>query len=179
MRTSRFGIRSCSFCISNVDRLWAMWQRQNGFAAQRLDPAQAYGTEENSTGSGDVEFGDPDWGILSPLEPWAGYSAQTPQTGEVTNLWPIRPWFAPENEQNLPANDKDGKDLSVVIPPSYDTAPHSSYIIANQDTFSIAQAAVGLIFSKAIYVIYDGFQPREVGVPSVARPAVLASGHSR
>jgi hypothetical protein len=160
------------FLHSNIDRLWAMWQRQPGFAAQRLDPAQVYGTEGNTTGSGDVEFGEPKWGILSPLEPWAGYNAQTPQTGQITNLWPIRPWFAPENEQNLPANNKNSKDVSVVIPPSYDTAPHSSYIIANQDTFSTSQAAVNLTFSKAFYVVYDGFQPREVGTPTASRPTV-------
>ncbi|MGA8576054.1 MAG: tyrosinase family protein [Candidatus Cybelea sp.] len=163
------------FLHSNIDRLWAMWQRQPGFAAQRLDPAQLYNTEENTTGSGDVEFGDPHWGILSPLEPWAGYSAQTPQTGEITDLWPIRPWFAPENEQNLPGNDKNSKDITVVIPPSYDTAPHSSYVIANQDIFSTSQAAVSLTFSKAIYVIYDGFQPREVGTPTASQPSITFS----
>jgi hypothetical protein len=160
---------------SNIDRLWAMWQRQPGFAAQRLDPAQVYNTEENTKGSGDVEVGDPNWGILSPLEPWAGYTAQTPQTGQITNLWPIRPWFAPENEQNLPGNNKDARDLSVVIPPSYDTAPHSSYVIANQDTFSTSQAAVNLTFSKAIVVIYDGFQPREVGTPTPMNPSFTFS----
>lgn len=163
------------FMHSNIDRLWAMWQRQPGFAAQRLDPAHVYGSEGSSTGSGDVEFGDPSWGVLSPLEPWAGYSAQTVQTGEITDLWPIRPWFAPENEQNLPANQKNSKDLSVVIPPSYDTAPHSSYIVANQDTFSTAQAALSLTFAKAIYVIFEGFQPREIGVPTATNPAISFS----
>lgn len=123
-------------------------------------------------GSGDVEFGDPNWGILSPLEPWAGYTAQTPQTGEVTDLWPIRPWFAPENEQNLPGNNKNSRDITVVMPPSYDTAPHSSYIIANQDTFSTSQAAVSLTFSKAIAVVYDGFQPREVGSQNAPLPSI-------
>ena len=106
---------------ANIDRLWAMWQLHS--AAQRLDPAQVYDTESNTTGSGSVEFGDPFWGILSPLEPWAGYNAQTPATGEIADLWPIRPWFAPENEQNLPEKHKNSKDITVVIPPSYDTAP--------------------------------------------------------
>jgi Common central domain of tyrosinase len=160
------------FMHANIDRLWAMWQRQPGKAAQRLDPGQLYSSEENSTGSGDVEFGDPSWGILSPLEPWAGYSAQTTQTGEVSNLWPIRPWFAPENEQNLPGNNKNAKDLSIVIPPSYDTAPHSSYVVANQEIFSSAQAALSLTFPRAISVIYDGFQPREVGTPTTSRPEI-------
>jgi hypothetical protein len=157
---------------ANIDRLWAMWQRQPN-QPKRLDPAsqEVYGSEGNSIGQGDVENGDPNWGILSPLEPWAGYNAQTPQTGQITSLWPIRPWFAPENEQNQPGNLKDSKDISVVIPPSYDTAPHSSYVIANQDTFSTAQAAVNLTFSKAIYVIYEGFQPREVGTPTASNPS--------
>jgi len=163
------------FLHANIDRLWAMWQRRPGLAAQRLDPAQVYGTESNTTGHGDVEFGDPFWGILSPLEPWAGYDAQTPATGEVTNLWPIRPWFAPENEQNLPGNNKNSRDITIVIPPSYDTAPHSSYIIANQDTFSTSQAAVSLTFPKAIAVAYEGFQPREVGSPAAAQPVITFS----
>jgi hypothetical protein len=114
------------FVHSNIDRLWAMWQLQPGYADQRFDPAQLYGTEENTTGSGDVEFAEADWGILSPLEPWAGYTAQTAQTGEVTRLWPIRPWFAAENQQIQPVlNNKNAKDLSIVIPPSYDTAPQT------------------------------------------------------
>jgi len=163
------------FLHSNIDRLWAMWQRQPGFAAQRLDPAQVYGTESNTTGSGDVENGEPQWGILSPLEPWAGYTAQSPQTGEITSLWPIRPWFAPENEQNLPGNNKNSRDITVVIPPSYDTAPHSSYIIANQDTFSTSEAALSLTFPQAINVVYDGFQPREIGAPTLSRPAIAFS----
>jgi hypothetical protein len=159
---------------SNLDRLWAMWQRQPGHP-ERLDPAQVYGTQENSTGSGDVEFGDPNWGILSPLEPWAGLNAQTMATGTVTRLWAIRPWFAPENEQNQPGNNKNSKDISVVLPPSYDTAPHSSYIIGNQDTFSSSQAAVNLTFSKAIYVVYEGFQPREVGGGAAPLPSITFS----
>jgi Common central domain of tyrosinase len=155
---------------ANIDRLWAMWQRKNG--PVRLDPAQTYGTQENTKGSGDVEFGDPNWGILSPLEPWAGLNAQNASTGVITNIIPVRPWFVPENEQNLPQNQKDARDISVVIPASYDTAPHSSYVIANQDTFSSSQAAVNLTFSRAFYVIYDGFQPREVGTPTASNPAI-------
>jgi hypothetical protein len=107
---------------SNVDRLWAMWQRKNG--AVRLDPTQVYGTEENTQGSGDVEGeakggNNPTWGILSPLEPWASDAAQTTTSGIIADVWPVRPWFAPENEQNLPGNNKNSKDISVVIPPSY------------------------------------------------------------
>ena len=76
-------------------------------------------------GSGDVEdegFANrANWGILSPLEPWSGYDAQTEETGRVAHVWPMRTWFTPENEQNLPGNKKNSKDISVVTPPKYDT----------------------------------------------------------
>ncbi|MGI0072937.1 MAG: tyrosinase family protein [Nitrosotalea sp.] len=156
---------------ANIDRLWAMWQRQPG-KSDRLDPDKVYNTESNTTGSGDVDSGDPFWGILSPLEPWAGFNAQTLATGIVTSLMPIRPWYPPENEQTLPGNYKTSKDISIVIPPSYDTAPHSSYVIANQDTFSSSQEAVSPTFQKAFFVVYDGFQPREVGTPTTSNPAI-------
>ncbi|HKE26555.1 MAG TPA: tyrosinase family protein [Bryobacteraceae bacterium] len=157
------------FLHSNIDRLWAMWQRDPAHP-ERLDPAQVYHTEENSTvmaGREDVEVGEPYWGIQLPLAPWAGFAAQT----LMKDVWPVRPWAAPENEQTLPGNDQISTDISLVIPPSYDTAPHSSYVIANQDTFSTSQAAVNLTFSQAIVVIYEGFQPREVGTPTATNPA--------
>jgi Common central domain of tyrosinase len=165
---------------ANIDRLWAMWQRQPVFAAQRLDPAHVYNTEENSTiiaGQDNVEVGEPFWGIQLPLAPWAGFAAQT----QMTHVWPVRPWAAapagqpPEDEENLPGNNKISTDITVVIPPSYDTAPHSSYIVANQDIFSGAQASVNLTFAKAMYVIYEGFQPREVGAPTGAMPSITFS----
>jgi Common central domain of tyrosinase len=165
---------------SNIDRLWAMWQRQPGFAAQRLDPAKVYNTEETSTiiaAKDNVEVGEPYWGIQLPLAPWAGFAAQT----QMTHVWPVRPWAAapagqpPEDEENQPGNNKISTDITVVIPPSYDTAPHSSYIIANQDIFSGAQAAVNLTFANAMYVIYEGFQPREVGAPTGAMPTITFS----
>ncbi|HEY1247970.1 MAG TPA: tyrosinase family protein [Nitrososphaera sp.] len=100
---------------SNVDRLWAMWQLKD--PSIRLDPTKIYGTQGNSKGSGDIEIGEPNWGILSPLEPWAGWGAQTMDTGIVTNVWPIRPWFAPENDRE----NKNSKDISIVTPQHYDT----------------------------------------------------------
>jgi len=108
---------------SNIDRIWAMWQLKD--PSHRLDPAKVYGTQENSRGSGDVEdesHNAANWGILSPLEPWAGWDAQTSETGIVAHVWPMRPWFAPENEQNQPGNNKNSKDSSVITPPRYDTA---------------------------------------------------------
>jgi hypothetical protein len=147
---------------ANIDRLWAMWQRRPGYP-DRLNPATAYGSESNSIGSGDVEFGDPSWGIKSPLEPWAGLNAQTAATGQVTNLWPIRPWFAPENEQNLPANYKTSQDPSVVFPPSYDTVPHSAWIVHQVDTFSDSQVQNQAAYPGALLLIYDGFTLNELG----------------
>jgi len=99
---------------SNVDRLFAMWQRQPSHP-ERLDPNQVYGTETNTIGEGDVEEGEPEWGILSPLEPWAGPEAQTQATGIVENVQPTRPWASPENMEKL----KDSR--AVVIPRHYDT----------------------------------------------------------
>lgn len=100
---------------SNVDRLFAMWQRQPSHP-ERLDPNQVYGPETKSKGSGDVEEGEPEWGILSPLEPWAGPDAQTAETGIVANVQATRPWALPERMEEL----KDSR--AVVIPRPYDIA---------------------------------------------------------
>ena len=181
---------------SNIDRLWAMWQRQPGHP-ERLDPAQVYKAQssgrngfENTKGGdrttidppGVPQTGDnsvtpflrPWWGILSPLEPWAGpgSTAQTAATGIIANVNSVRPWVpAFENEQVF----KDSRDPSIVIPPSYDTCPHSSYIIVNQDTFSDSQLATlgsPATVSKAFYVVYEGFEPKELGVTSAPLPSV-------
>ncbi|QYN33661.1 peptidoglycan-binding protein [Pseudonocardia sp. DSM 110487] len=75
---------------SNVDRLWAKWQREPG-QEWRLDPARVYGDEGT----------DPR--ILENLEPWAG------GTG-------TRPWAPPDNQQQV----KNCKHPSVVEPPRYE-----------------------------------------------------------
>src|SRR5207302_1747789 len=131
---------------SNLDRIFAMWQRDPAHP-QRLDPAHVYDyapgdwPQDPEKGVGDLAVSDfPFWGFSSPMEPWAGPGAQTPATGIVAHVNPVRPWAPPENEQVY----KDSRHPSVVMPPSYDTAPHSSYIIANQDIFSSSQAAVNL-----------------------------------
>jgi tyrosinase-like protein len=99
---------------SNVDRLWAMWQQKS--PTIRLDPEQVYGTQGNTTGTGDVEVDEQGlWGILSPLEPWASLAAQTLATGIVKNVHPVHPWFAAPEIKN-------SKHPSVVTPPRYDTA---------------------------------------------------------
>jgi len=74
---------------SNVDRLWAKWQREPG-QVWRLDPARVYGNEGT----------DPR--ILENLQPWAG------GTG-------TRPWAPPDNQQQV----KTCKHPSIVEPPRY------------------------------------------------------------
>ncbi len=82
---------------SNVDRLFAMWQK---VPAQewRLDPDQVYG----SLSEGDEEHINEN---MKPLD------------GTVTFRHPIRPWTAPENQIEF----KNSRHISVVIPPRYDT----------------------------------------------------------
>lgn len=100
---------------SNVDRLFAMWQLQPSHP-ERLDPNRVYGSDSTSKGKGDVEVdGGANWGILSPLEPWAGPEAQTLETGILKNVRATRPWAPPEGRQKV----KDCR--SVVIPRRYDT----------------------------------------------------------
>jgi hypothetical protein len=180
---------------SNVDRLFAMWQRQPGHQ-ERLDPAQLYKAQSTGhNGYEDTKGGDrttidppgtpndpcdddvqaclaPWWGILSPLEPWAGpgNTAQTAATGIIQNARSVRPWAAPENQQVF----KDSRDPSVVIPPSYDTVSHISYIIVNRDTFSSSEVTAKgspAIFQNAFSIVYDGFMPRELGATSPPLPS--------
>ena len=171
------------FLHSNIDRLWAMWQRQPGHL-ERLDPAQVYNTEETTTtiaGRNDVEVGEPFWGIQLPLAPWAGFAAQAAVTPlAMKDVWPVRPWAAaptgqpPEDEENLPGNNQISTDPTLVIPPSYDTAVHTSYVIVNRDTFSTSEINTGkLTYPNAFYVVYDGFIPKEMLATPPAVPTNL------
>lgn len=179
---------------SNVDRLFAMWQRKPGHP-ERLDPAQLYKAQstnqngfENTKGGdrttidppGAPQFGDDDvsslrpwWGILSPLEPWAGpgNTAQTAATGIIKNVKSTRPWAPPENQQLL----KDSRHPTVVFPPSYDTVPHSAYFIRDLDTFSNSQVQADPAFPAAMTLIYDGFTLNELGGNPPAPPAFQIS----
>jgi Common central domain of tyrosinase len=100
---------------SNVDRLFAMWQRQLN-KEWRLDPKQVYGRESNSTSVGSGE--DISVGIITLLSPWAG---------RVPNAEPemkkTRPWAEPDNWHIFcrDENVKDSKHPTVVFPPDYDT----------------------------------------------------------
>lgn len=84
---------------SNVDRFFAKWQLQRNL--NRLDPQRVYAGYSNTQGSGDVNSLRPNWGILSPLEPWAGPDAQTPATGIIANLSPARPWAPPRKPDSI------------------------------------------------------------------------------
>jgi hypothetical protein len=79
---------------TNVDRLWAQWQR-NSASLARLDPTTTYDTETSNVN------------ITTVMEPWDG-------TGTA-----IQPWTTAGGYivSKLPT------DPSVVSPPIYDTAP--------------------------------------------------------
>ena len=121
---------------SNVDRLWAMWQRQPG-QEWRLDPSQMYGDQSG------------DGAVNSAMEPWNGA---------------IEPWTT--SPELVIAKDV------VADPPSYDTAPHSSYMIVDRDTFSLDEVDTLLAanptatFGRALKVVYEGFRPDELGAPT-------------
>jgi len=78
---------------TNCDRIWAQWQR-NVTQLGRIEPTTAYGTSSAHAT------------ITGNLQPWAGGSA-------------IYPWTGAGGEIVV----KVPKDLSIVSPPVYDTAP--------------------------------------------------------
>jgi hypothetical protein len=135
---------------SNVDRLFAQWQVQQNHA-ERLNPDTIYGADGATRGSGDVQSGDPFWGILSPLEPWAGAAAQNAATGIVANVQATRPWAAPESEQLQVRNQKDSKHYSVVIPAAYDTFAPRDGTWRGADLTQLAGAPVAGVDSLAGY----------------------------
>ncbi|HEY1527537.1 MAG TPA: tyrosinase family protein [Candidatus Angelobacter sp.] len=90
---------------SNVDRLWAQWQR-NPSDLPRLDPTQTYGASLAS-----------DTNLQVTMAPWDG----SPGPPTSASSFAIQPW-----ETTNPANYVVAKlptDPSVVSPPIYDTAP--------------------------------------------------------
>jgi hypothetical protein len=151
---------------SNMDRLWATWQRDPAHK-DRLDPAKAYGTILTDEGITDATYFDA-W-----VQPWAGVfggDPTDPQNGNVST--DLNPWKSDVSQQaHVPYNDP-----SVIIPASYDTAVHVSYIIVNRDTFSSsevnAKGAFPVTFANAFSVVYDGFDPRELGVTAGPLPSV-------
>ena len=115
---------------SNLDRLFAQWQLRAS-VDDRVDPDLVYGSEGNTKGSGDVRTRNPKWGILSPVEPWAGALP-----GDVLNVRPTRPWAPPENEQTRPENKKVHKHWTIVKPPCYDTNPTVIEVLNPDNTIS-------------------------------------------
>ena len=126
---------------SGLDRLFALWQL-SGDPDVRLDPERIYGSDGNTTGSGDI-LSFADWGILSPIEPWAGPAAQNASTGIIKNVRATRPWAPPENEQNLPENQINHKDWTVVKPPCYDTNPTIVELLNPGSVISFNQVPTG------------------------------------
>jgi Common central domain of tyrosinase/von Willebrand factor type A domain len=122
---------------SNIDRLFAQWQLRTS-VDNRVDPDLVYGSEANTRGSGDVRTRHPTWGILSPVEPWAGALP-----GDILNVRPTRPWAPPENEQNLPENRKNHKHWTIVKPPCYDTNPTVIQVLNPDNTISFNQVPSG------------------------------------
>src|SRR5580704_10029402 len=57
----------------------------------------------------------------------------------------------------LPGNNKNSQDPTVVFPPSYDTVPHSAYILHEIDTFSDSQVQNQAAYPGALLLVYDGF----------------------
>lgn len=150
---------------SNLDRIWATWQRAAGHP-ERVDPAHVYDygsgewPRDPELGVGDLSVSQtPWWGFKSPLEPWAGPAAQTMATGIVANVAPVRPWAPPENQQVY----KDSRDPTVVFPPSYDTVPHSAYFIFDRSNFSAVEVQSQSAFPGAMTLIFDGFTTNELG----------------
>jgi len=125
---------------SNLDRLWATWQRRD--TANRMTPSTAYGTILADQGLPPNYFDE-------LVQPWAGGAANT-------NL---EPWRSDVSQQIRVSY----KDPSIIIPASYDTAVHSSYIVTDRDTFSSFELESVLSYPQAFYVIYDGFTPNELG----------------
>ena len=136
---------------SNLDRLWATWQRVPGQAG-RLNPATAYGTIL-------ADFGLPSTYFDEEVAPWSGGAA-------ATDLEPWRSDVAQQVHINY-------LDPSIIIPASYDTAPHSSYFVVNQDTFSTSQVSVQSTFPSAFYLVYEGFEPKDLGVTGTPAPLNL------
>jgi tyrosinase-like protein len=153
---------------SNMDRLWATWQRATG-DLERLDPtvdlatgtAKAYGTILADRGKISSYFDE-------LVLPWAGDNLLPAPNHEITGL---EPWKSDVSKRIVVSY----RDPSIIFPPSYDTAVHASYIIVNRDTFSdsevIAKGTFPVTFSNVFSVVYDGFTPKELGATTTPLPS--------
>jgi hypothetical protein len=138
---------------SNLDRLWAMWQR-DPLHPGRLNPATAYDSILADQGLPSNYFDE--W-----IQPWAGV------TSGGTADTDLEPWKSDTTKQE----HLSYRDPSIIIPAAYDTAPHSSFIVTDRDTFSSFEVENTPNFPRAFYVIYDGFAPNALGNP-IAAPTI-------
>ena len=157
---------------SNLDRLWATWQRAVvGGVPQtwRLDPNQMYGSANGSLSDSFPPWdGTPGILLANPLVPWVPGSIADngANDGFINSVGGLIP-----NHQIV---SKTAKDPTVVIPASYDTAVHASYIIVNRDTFSTSEINTGkLTYRNAFYMVYDGFTPKELKATPPGTPTNL------
>jgi len=132
---------------SNLDRLWATWQRAPGHP-ERLDTgidpatgtARAYGAVLSDLGLPANYFD-------TLVQPWAGTDTH------------LEPWRSDLSQRISVAY----KDAPIILPASYDTAVHSAFVVTDRDTFSSFELESTLFYPQAFYVIYDGFTPNELG----------------
>lgn len=134
---------------SNLDRLWATWQRAPGHP-ERLDTGidPATGTAR-AYGNVLADLGLPSTYYDELVQPWAGGAGNTD----------LEPWLSDVSQQIHVAY----KDAPIILPASYDTAVHSAYVVTDRDTFSSYELESALSYPQAFYVIYDGFTPNELG----------------
>ena len=130
---------------ANLDRLWATWQRTPGHP-DRLTPSTAYGTIL-------ADMGLPSNYFDELIQPWAGVKLDNTVDTD------LEPWKSDASKRILVSY----LDPSIIIPASYDTAVHSSYVVTDRDTFSSFELESSLSYPQAFYVIYDGFTPNELG----------------
>jgi hypothetical protein len=105
---------------SNVDRIFAMWQC-DPMHPERLDPTTVYGSESSmnvdvmSMGIHSVQ------NLTNLVEPFSTGHGQ---------FQIIRPWEPTHENQGSPHNYHD---LSVVVPPCYDTSPTTVRVVAAEN----------------------------------------------
>ena len=142
---------------SNLDRLWAMWQRMLGHQ-DRLERATAYGTILADMGLPANYFDE--W-----VQPWAGVDR-----GGVV-LTDLNPWKSdPSQREPIPYND-----VSVVMPASYDTPPPG---LDNGSLLREDNGAIWVIFGGARFHVPDPATLNRLfgGQPITAVPAGVVNG---
>lgn len=140
---------------SNLDRLWATWQRAPGHP-ERLDTSIDPGTgTARAYGNVLADMGLPTNYYDELVQPWAGGPGNTD----------LEPWMSDVSQQ-IPINYKDPW---IILPNSFDTAVHSAYVVTERDTFSSFEVESTHSYPQAFYVIFDGYTPNELGG---ATPAV-------